>query len=318
MKISNAIFYIIITITATGFIFRLQDLLGGASFLFIGTILTFAFFLLRLAYNLSKKSLTKKTTILHILIILMSVILHSKYFYHRFGDIPGLIIIPTFLGYTLFFLIKTKPKDKKAIVATIVYFIFTIPLFGFEFDKAPRRFIPKEWYNRYDVSKGQSISLPYPFKHDSAKELYEQAHRFKDKGEYHEARKIYEKARVIEPDNPKILFDLSDCYARINQLEYAISLLDTAIIIDDSFAPFYINRGVLYYKLIKNTEAIQDYNRAIELDSTQSAAYANLALVYYYEKRFDEACHSLQKAESLGFMVAEYRMLKKINEKYCK
>jgi len=248
----------------------------------------------------------------------MSVILYSKYFYHTFGDIPGLLIVPIFLIYALFFLIKMKFEDKKTVIATILYFLFAIPLFGFDFDNSPRGFFPKEWYNRYDVSKGQPISLPYEFKYTRAKELHSQAHKLKGRSEYHKAVEIYEKALMIESDNPQILFDLSECYAQINELEKAISLLDTAIVIDDSFAAFYINRGVLYYKLKENKKAIQDYSKAIKLDSTQSAAYGNLALVYYYEKMYDEACRSLQTAKDLGLIIADYKELEKVDRKHCR
>ena len=94
-------------------------------------------------------------------------------------------------------------------------------------------------------------------------------------------------------------------------------MLDTAIMIDNKYAGFYNNRGLLYYKLKENDKAILDYQKAIELDSTQFTFYSNLALVYYHEDLFDISCQQLEKAESLGLNINDYKELKRIKKRHC-
>jgi len=318
MKLINTIFFSAIVTILIGQLMRIKDLPGGTLFFFIGNTIIFLFFLVRTIKELSKKRKEWKIIFLQILLVLMAFTIFSKYLYHGFWDFTGIVIVPIFLGYSIFSLIKIKNSDIKLTVSTILYFILSIPLFGFEFHSSPRRYIPKEWYNRYDVLESQSVSFSHPFQSKNAKQLFLDAFALTRSEQYFEAIKIFQRAQKLEPNNPQLLFELSNSYARVNKLERAIALLDSAIMIDDSVAALYNNRGLLYYKLKENKKAINDYQRAIRLDSTLHIIYSNLALVYYYEKMFDNACQSIEKAETLGLKVDKYIKLKRIKRKYCK
>jgi len=117
---------------------------------------------------------------------------------------------------------------------------------------------------------------------------------------YDKAIDLYRQAIKIEPDNPRLFFDLSDCYSRINQLEQAIVTLDTAILLDNSYAGFYNNRGLNYYKLDNDQNAISAFRWAIQLDSNNWLFYANMALAYYSGKDQEDACNALRTAKRLG------------------
>ena len=141
---------------------------------------------------------------------------------------------------------------------------------------------------------------------------------YKEK-KYSESIKLYEEARKVEPQNPMMLFRLSEAYAKINELEVAIAILDTEISIDNSYSVFYNNRGLLYYKLNENDKALNDYKKAIALDSTTYVAYGNIALVYYRKRMFDEACEAIKKAEKRGINLdhADNKELKTIKRLHC-
>jgi tetratricopeptide (TPR) repeat protein len=111
---------------------------------------------------------------------------------------------------------------------------------------------------------------------------------------------LYRQAIKIESDNPRLFFDISDCYSRINKLDQAIVTLDTAILLDNSYAGFYNNRGLNYYKLDNDQNAINDFKRAIQLDSINWVFYANIALAYYSAKNQEEACNALRTSIRLG------------------
>ena len=177
----------------------------------------------------------------------------------------------------------------------------------------------EESNGRYDPSRYISVELPYTFKYDKTERLCKRALRLRKIWQLDEAIEILYKARNLEPDNPGVLFHLSNFYARKDSLEKAILLLDTAIKIDHlQWAGLFNNRGLLYYKLSENKKAMEDYKNAINLDPENPIFYANLALVYYYEKDCNNACESLTKSEKLGEDLSSQDLLITIKNKCCK
>ena len=144
----------------------------------------------------------------------------------------------------------------------------------------------------------------FTFNTDKAEKLSMKAFDLKKTKDYDKAIQLYREAIQIEPDNPKLFFDLSDCYSKLNRLEQAISLLDTAIILDSSYAPFYKNRGLYYGNLNNSQKARIDFKKAIELDSSNFVIYANIALSYYYDKDSISACEAFRTSKSLGLTIS--------------
>lgn len=147
------------------------------------------------------------------------------------------------------------------------------------------------------------VTLPYKFKKIEAERLSVKAFNLRKTKEYDAAIHLYHKAIEIEPDNPKLFFDLSSCYFETNKLKQAISVLDTAIILDSTCATCYSNRGLYYYNLYEDSIAINDLNKAIELDSGNYVYYSNIALAYYSNKKINQACESFRKAKKLGLKI---------------
>ena len=247
----------------------------------------------------------------------MSFCLFTKYLYHIFGDYPTLVILPVFIISSLIYLTTEKEKQTKLTIVSLLYLVLSIPLFGFEFNSSPRHYIPQSWYDRYGEPKNYIKSIPFEFEHKETEELNKKGNELKEQEQYSEAIKIYVKGRKLEPKNVSLLFELSEAHARINELETAIALLDTAISINPNYPEFYNNRGLLYYKLSMDKKAIADYEQGIKLDSTQWSLYGNLAMVYYYQDSFRLACEKIKKAESLGMEIANFELLKEIKEEHC-
>jgi len=312
------LFYISIGLLPIGLLFRIQHFPGGAILFILGLLGLYTYFIARTIKDVVKNRINWLNISLQIIIVLMSPIIYSKYFFHDFGDVPGLLIVPSFVIMSLFYLFIKRLKDNRLIITSITYLMLSIPFFGLEFPYSPKQYIPKDWYDRYDSEKGIAVTLPYGFRYKETEELSIKAFDLKESNHFYEAITLYHQAIKLEPQNPRLFFDISECYARINDLESAIAALDTAISIDSTYAGFYNNRGLLFYKLKENDKAISDYKRAIQLDSTQSSLYENLALAYYNNNLFDKSCEAIEKAEKLGLNIDDSKELKWIKEEKCK
>jgi len=300
-----------------GLIIKVNDWIGGGTLITLGLFGLSIYYMARTTKDLIKNRNDKLNIILQILLVLMSIILYTRYQFYRFGDYPGLIIVPSFILTSLLYLIKGKTRDIKLTITSIAYLLLSIPLFGLEFHKSPRQYIPQEWYNRFGTKNDVSVILPYRFENKVAEKLSVEAFDLRKSKQFSKAIDVYKQALIIEPNNPKLLFDISSCYSMINDLESAISVLDKAILIDSTFAGFYNNRGLNYYKLKADDKAIKDYQKAIQLDSTQWIFFANIALVYYYENDFNNSCESIKTAERLGMDLSNVSELERIKRKKC-
>lgn len=144
------------------------------------------------------------------------------------------------------------------------------------------------------------IDLPYNFKTDTAEKLSVTAFDFKKQGQYDRAIKLYNQAIKIEPDNPILYFDLSECYFGKDELSLAINCLNYAINIDSTFYGLYNNRGLYYYRLMQDEKAIADFEKAVQLNNQSADLFYNLALGYLSTNQSDKACVAYNQAQVLG------------------
>ncbi len=317
-KFISFLFYSTIVLFPIGILFKIQNIPGGNIAMTLGLLGILIYFIAKIIKDIIKKRIHWLNFSLQIIIVLMSLVLFSKYMYHNFADYPGLIIIPVFIIGSFLYFIKNKTKYTKLSVTTITYLLLTIPLFGIEFYNSPIHYIPKHWYTRYDDVISAPVSLPYSFKYQETEELSIKAFDLNKSKQYLEAITVYEEALLLEPENPILLFGLSESYTMINDLEKAIEILDKTILIDSTFPTFYNNRGLLYYKLGEFNNATKDFNKAIEVDSTNYMPFANLAFVYYHQSNFEESCKCIKKAEQLGLDIEDSNELKRIKKEICR
>jgi len=62
----------------------------------------------------------------------------------------------------------------------------------------------------------------------------------------------------------------------------------------------YYNRGVIFMDANRNTEAINDFSKAIELKPDYTGAFNNRGALYIYEKKYDRALADLNRAIELN------------------
>jgi tetratricopeptide (TPR) repeat protein len=168
-----------------------------------------------------------------------------------------------------------------------------------------------------DAERSIPIDLSYTFKEKKAEQLSIEAFELQKNKDYSQAINLYRQAIKVEPDNPKLFFDISNCYANTENWNEAIFMLDTAIALDRLNPAFYSNRGFYFWKLYKDQNAIDNYKKAISLDSTNWTFYSNLSIAYYTVKKEGEACKMFKIAQTLGLTTTTInsdRYLKKVED----
>jgi tetratricopeptide (TPR) repeat protein len=158
---------------------------------------------------------------------------------------------------------------------------------------------------KFDDTTSVTVAIPFEYKNSEAEALSYKAMSLRQEGDYESAIRLFREALALDPNNPRIYFDLSDCYSRMDDLWKGVMLLDSAIAIDSSFAGFYANRGLIYYKLHYPKNAIDDLQSAIRIDPQLWTSHANIALVYFSDGNLEAACQSLRTAKTLGLDVTE-------------
>jgi tetratricopeptide (TPR) repeat protein len=154
----------------------------------------------------------------------------------------------------------------------------------------------------HKISVGTTVTTEnsYSFKNPETEKLSIAAFELRKNGDYNQSISVYKQAIQLEPDNPKLFFDISECYWRMNMADEAIASLDKAILIDDSSTIFYNNLGLIYWQLYKDEKAIENFEKAIKLDSTNWVQYSNLAMAYNSNGEQQKACVTFNKAKELG------------------
>jgi tetratricopeptide (TPR) repeat protein len=95
----------------------------------------------------------------------------------------------------------------------------------------------------------------------------------------------------------------------LKEYEKAIEDYNKAIELDPKFAIAYTNRGVAYDKLKEHEKAIEDFNKAIELDPKNVAMYLNLSEAIIIMGDYKSASKNIAKALYLSPEIKDKAML---------
>ncbi len=85
-------------------------------------------------------------------------------------------------------------------------------------------------------------------------------------------------------------------YFKLGNFTQAISDYNKAVELKGNYEDPYYNLGFTYYKQGNLTQAISNYNKAIEINPKDTEAYHNLAVIYYQLKQYDKARNALINA----------------------
>lgn len=80
-------------------------------------------------------------------------------------------------------------------------------------------------------------------------------------------------------------------FHRVQKFAEAVPLYDAAIFQAPNDAELHYWRGVAHWNLNRNTQAVKDFRRAIDLDSLHFNAHVNITYLLTDERKYDEAIH---------------------------
>ena len=123
----------------------------------------------------------------------------------------------------------------------------------------------------------------------SADELYQEGRNQLDQSNYVEAIPLLRKAAEKDPENSGIQNALGVAFLRIDSTASALNAFNRAIDVDSTdYKPFY-NRGNAKRLLGLDQGAMDDYNKAIEINPSLADAYTYRGTIYAKYQDFDNA-----------------------------
>jgi tetratricopeptide (TPR) repeat protein len=103
-----------------------------------------------------------------------------------------------------------------------------------------------------------------------------------------------------EPNRGEAYSNRGLAYAGLNQHERAIEDYNKAVELNPEGAEAYSNRGTVYAGLNQYESAIEDYNKAVELNPEGAGAYYNRGLTYARSNQHERAIEDYNKAVELN------------------
>ncbi|NCR05055.1 MAG: serine protease [Microcystis aeruginosa LG13-03] len=191
------------------------------------------------------------------------------------------------------------------------------------FDEAIKQNDPK---NVYLAWYGKGLALGYLGKYQTAIEALQQAINTLPKREdlknfhssilqlqsgvyrslenYEQALTVINQAISLVPNNPNHYNEKSSVLSQLKRYDEGLAAITQAINLAPR-AAWYYNRGILYYNQQKYKLALDDYNKAIELNPNYALAYYNRGNIYYDQQKYDLALSDYNQAIKINSDFAE-------------
>ena len=116
--------------------------------------------------------------------------------------------------------------------------------------------------------------------------------------EYDAAIDNYTKAINLSPD-PQLYYGRGYAYQSNKMIDLAIADYSTAISLNPQYKPAYVGRGNCYYGKKNIPLALQDYNQAILMDPN-AVNYYNRGNLNFYRQKYDDALDDFDRAIELN------------------
>lgn len=129
---------------------------------------------------------------------------------------------------------------------------------------------------------------------------YNLAYSYVQLGDYDNAKEMFKKCIILEPENPYAHKDLGVLYLKMNCYDWAVDEMLEAIRLEDNVSEFYYSLGVSYLMLSENQKAKEALLKAIELEPNDPDTLAFLGYAYMLEHNYDKAQSTLQEALNIA------------------
>jgi tetratricopeptide (TPR) repeat protein len=130
--------------------------------------------------------------------------------------------------------------------------------------------------------------------------LREKAYEALSRGQYQEARQIYQEALGYRTDSPETHYGIATVCFLLGDLHSAVYHFKEVIRLDPLRAGAYINLGGVYNRLGQFDDSLATLKRGIDLDATRAEGYYNLGLVYRQLGQLELAVNAYREAVRLN------------------
>ena len=128
---------------------------------------------------------------------------------------------------------------------------------------------------------------------------YNLAYDYFEMKDFDNAKEMFKKCIILEPNNPYAHKDLGVLYLKMNCYEWAVDEMQEAINLEDDVAEFHYSLGVANMMLSNLDEAKEAFKRCLELDSNNADCLAYYGYLLMLERDYDSAMDYLKKALSI-------------------
>ena len=121
-----------------------------------------------------------------------------------------------------------------------------------------------------------------------------------DRKDYYNARADFDSAVALEPDSVEALYDLALALEKLDLKDEAIETYDRLLATDDKFFNGWYNRGRL--KLLNGdyVKAIEDFNRALEVEPVSANVVNEIGVAHFRQGKYEEAYASFERAYEIN------------------
>ncbi|MCD6539976.1 MAG: tetratricopeptide repeat protein, partial [Candidatus Omnitrophica bacterium] len=155
----------------------------------------------------------------------------------------------------------------------------------------------------FTLSDGRKVMVNGAVKPLFISEPFVLEKEFKKVGNWWEIREksnvfVHRRFRILDKDGLVAgrYIDLGLVYDNLGRRSEAIQNYRRAISLDSEYALAYYNLGVNYVELKKYSEAVKNFKYTIELNPKYAPAYYNLGVVYHKLERYPDAIESFKQA----------------------
>ncbi len=117
---------------------------------------------------------------------------------------------------------------------------------------------------------------------------------YEDAGDTQQAVSTLRQAILLEPRNVSLYLDFANISFTHNSFQVGIDIINDGISLQPKAAPLYLARGVLYVQLADYDRAQADFEKAYELDPSQSLSSAAQGLMAEQQNDLDHALATVQ------------------------
>ena len=136
-------------------------------------------------------------------------------------------------------------------------------------------------------------------------EIYDNAYKAYDNLKYKKAIKLLETIESKYKDSIEFHLIRGICYSEVGKNSEAIEFYNRCLELNPDFDQAFIQRGISYFAEGENSLAIKDFKQAIDINPNNPEVYLNLGTVKYDSGDEYGACKEWRRARELGLAVAD-------------